>query len=196
MSPSELLEEAVAAVRSGRVVGTPTDTVYGLAVDPFDEAAVVRLHELKGRPEGKPFALLVGSVGAVGGVARLDGRTRRLADRYWPGPLTIVLPALMTLPPWIGDTSRRTVGVRMPDHRVSLALLSAAGPLVVSSANRSGEAPALDSVEAKETFGDEVAVYLPGRCPGGVASTVVDATGGRLRLVRSGPLDVEIESSS
>jgi L-threonylcarbamoyladenylate synthase len=183
--------EAVTALRAGEVVGVPTDTVYGLAVDPLDPRAVARLFQLKGRPADRPIALLVASREQAGRLVRFGTEAGRLADRHWPGALTLVLPVLGRLPEWVGDRVAGTVGVRMPAGEPVHSLLEAAGPLAVTSANRSGSDPALDDVEAEAMFGDAVRVYLPGTCPGGVASTVVDATGSRLRVVREGPIRVD-----
>lgn len=183
------LAEAAAALRAGAVVGVPTDTVYGLAAVPAADA-VGALYELKGRPSGRPVALLVASVADAERVAVLAPGARRLVERHWPGALTIVAPAAVALPPWVGDPDRGTVGVRMPDHPGLLSLLAETGPLAVTSANLSGEPPALDDAEARRIFGDAVAGYVPGRCPGGTASTVVDVTGPEPVVLRPGPVDV------
>ena len=181
------IEVAVAALERGELVGVPTDTVYGVAADPWNEAAVARLFILKGRPEDKPVALLAASSDQVDEIADL-GAAHHLAARHWPGALTLVLRPVVVIPDWIGTTSVRSVGVRVPDHDELRTLLAATGPLAVTSANRSGEPDTLDDIEAKAVFGDEIAKYMPGRCPGGVASTVVDATGPELVVLRQGPV--------
>lgn len=183
-----LIARAVALLRRGGVVGIPTDTVYGIGADPFDEVAVTRLYEIKGRDEAKAIAILAADVTQAEAVARLSGPARELAERYWPGPLTLVLPRVAGAPRSLGDPERDTVGVRVPDHPVALGLLRAAGPLSVTSANRSGEPPVSGSDEAVETLGDLVDLYLPGRSGGGEASTVVDVTGAELRVLRQGPV--------
>ncbi len=185
------IDEAVVALEAGKIVGIPTDTVYGLAVRPTDRRAVEALFVLKGRPVGRPVALLVASVGQAEEIVVLGPAARQLARRHWPGALTLVAPAAVALPPWVGDAERMTVGVRMPDHPAALALLAALGPLAVTSANRSGEPPALDDAEACRIFGDAVAGYVPGRCPGERASTVVDTTGLGLVVIRPGPVEVD-----
>ncbi len=184
------VDAAAAAIRSGRIVGVPTDTVYGLAVDPFDAAAVSSLYEAKRRPVERPVALLVPSLESVRDVVELPQAAVDLAEAHWPGALTLVVGTIGRLPDWVGDPERGTVGIRMPDGEVVLALLETTGPLAVTSANRSGEAPALDDVEARRLFGDLVAVYLPGRCPGGEASTVVDLTGMSPEVLRPGPIEL------
>ncbi len=182
------IDAAVEAVRAGEVVGLPTDTVYGIGVDPLNEAAVARLFALKGRPEHKPVGLLVGTIAQARMVGRIEGQAEELAIAHWPGALTLVVTPRVILANWVGDAQQRTVGVRVPDHPVALQLLEACGPLAVTSANRSGGVEARDDVEARSTFGDEVTVYLPGSAPGGEASTVVDATGVGLVVLRQGPI--------
>lgn len=177
---------AAAAIALGEVVGVPTDTVYGLAVDPWNEEAIERLYDLKGRPEHKPIGLLVASVGQAEEIADL-GAGRRLVE-HWPGALTLVVRPRVVIPDWIGDRVVGTVGIRVPDHDELRELLEETGPLAVTSANRSGEADLLDDSAARAIFGDRVRVYLPGRCEGGVASTVIDATGGEVRVLRAGPV--------
>jgi tRNA threonylcarbamoyl adenosine modification protein (Sua5/YciO/YrdC/YwlC family) len=182
------IDAAVEAVRAGEVVGLPTDTVYGVGVDPLNESAVTRLFDLKGRPEHKPVGLLVASLAQAKMIGEIEGLAEQLAFTHWPGALTLVVTPRVILANWVGDSQRRTVGIRVPDHPVALQLLEACGPLAVTSANRSGGAEARDDSEARATFGDEVAVYLPGSAPGGEASTVVDATGARLVVLREGPV--------
>ncbi len=178
----------VIAIRAGRVVGVPTDTVYGLAVDPLNESAVARLYELKGRPEHKPVGLLVASVEQARRIGELEGFAAVLADTHWPGALTLVVVPRVILADWVGDAQRRTVGLRVPDHPPLLELLAEVGPLAVTSANEAGGEETLDDEEARAIFGDRVAEYMAGRSPGGEASTVVDATGETPLVLRRGPV--------
>jgi tRNA threonylcarbamoyl adenosine modification protein (Sua5/YciO/YrdC/YwlC family) len=177
-------------VRAGGVVGVPTDTVYGLAVDPLDDDAVLRLFDLKGRPDHKPVGVLVASIDQAETGGEIEGAARVLAEHHWPGALTLIVTPKVILADWVGDRQRKTVGLRVPNHPVTLALLTAAGPLAVTSANRSGGAETMTDVEAREVFGDEVDFYLEGVSPGGRASTVVDATGARLTVLRQGPVTI------
>ena len=186
------IEGAVASIRAGEVVGFPTDTVYGIGVDPVNELAVARLFALKGRPKHKPVGLLVASLDQVDALVELSDGARRLAREHWPGALTLVVVPKVILANWVGDAVQRTVGIRVPDHPLALELLRAAGPLAVTSANRSASREALSDVEARVVFGPEVAVYLEGEAPGGEASTVIDATGERLVLLRDGPVTIEV----
>jgi len=185
-----MIELGVAAIRAGQVVGVPTDTVYGLAVDPLNDAAVERLYEIKGRPEHKPVGVLVASIDQAVLLGEIEGEARRLAENHWPGALTLVVLPKVILADWVGDTQRRTVGVRVPDHPVTRRLLEETGPLAVTSANLSGKDEARDDEEARAIFGDEVVEYLPGMSAGGKPSTVVDASGARLSVLRVGPVEV------
>lgn len=179
---SRLLARAGTLLTEGKVVGVPTDTVYGLATR---RSATEALFRLKGRPPDKAIPVLVGSVAQARRLAVFTPTAERLADAHWPGPLTLVMGVRSE-----GKKSEETtVGLRMPDHPVILDLLAEWGPLAVTSANRSGENPAKSDLQAREIFGGQVEVYLPGVCPGGVASTVIAAMPGRdPRILRPGPI--------
>lgn len=180
------LDEAVAALADGKIVGVPTDTVYGLAVDPWSEAAVESLYQLKGRPENKPIGLLAASAEQADEVGRVDVAGGLV--EHWPGALTLVVHTRVVVPNWVGNSAVGTVGIRVPDHPLLLELLTRTGPLAVTSANLSGEADTLDDRSAREVFGDRVAVYVPGVSPGAIPSTVVDVTEGDARVLRPGPV--------
>lgn len=182
------IDAAVAALRRGGIVGVPTDTLYGLAADPYRQDALESIFVLKGRPQVKPLAILVASVEQALGLAQFTDRALDLADRHWPGALTLVVPRLDSTPEWLGHRERRTVGLRCPDHAVAIDLLEASGPLAVTSANVSGQAAALSHAEARDLFGDAVDVYLEGEAPGGRASTIVDLTEPEPLILRKGPV--------
>ena len=183
-------EDAVAAIRRGDVIGLPTDTVYGIAADPISEPAVARLFELKGRPDHKPIGLLVASLEQAEEIGDITGVAARLAAAHWPGALTLVVTPRVILADWVGDAQSQTVGLRVPDHPTTLQILSAAGPLAVTSANLSGGAESLTHDEARAVFGEQVPVYVAGRSPGGQSSTVVDVTGREVVVLRRGPVDL------
>ena len=183
-----LVDAAKQALAEGDVIGLPTDTVYGLAADPKIRAGMNLLFELKGRPAGKPIGLLVASIEQAREIVKLDGEAADLAEKHWPGPLTLVAAPVVVLPVWVGHGRIRSVGIRVPDHPAALEVLRTTGPLAVTSANRSGGAETYSDVEAEKVFGDEVAVWVPGDCPGGQASTVVDVTGRSPTLLRPGPI--------
>jgi len=185
-----VIGEAAEAIHSGLVVGIPTDTVYGIGVDPQEREAVSRLFEIKGRPEHIPVGLLVATVEQAKSIGEIGGAGEELARKHWPGPLTMVVKPRVILSDWVGDTYLRTVGIRVPDHPVAQELLERTGPLAVTSANRSGGKEALSDTEARRTFGEEIAVYLEGRCSGGEASTVVDVTGDQPVVLRKGPVPI------
>ncbi|MFH1329700.1 MAG: L-threonylcarbamoyladenylate synthase [Actinomycetota bacterium] len=182
------LAEVAAALQKGAVVGLPTDTVYGLAADPFSESGVALLFALKNRPAVKPIPILAASVEHAARIAMIEGAALAAARAHWPGALTLVVPRVAGLPDWVGDPIRNSVGIRVPDHPAALALLAASGPLAVTSANRSGEAPAAAAGAARAMFGTRVAFYLPGSGSNQAPSTVVDFTGSAPRVLRAGPV--------
>jgi len=183
-----IIEDAAGAVRSGEVIGVPTDTLYGLAADPFDQNALERIFAIKGRPGVKPLAVLVADLDQAQQIAAFSDRALDLAEEHWPGALTLVLPKLASVPQWVGQSERRTVGLRCPGHEVTLELLRVTGPLAVTSANISGQEGVLDDTEARALFGDEVAVYVPGEAPGGTSSTILDLTEPAEWVLREGPV--------
>ena len=158
---SEILAEATVAVRAGQLVGVPTDTLYGIAVDPFNEDALARIFEVKGRPGVKPLAILVADLEQAQTLAAFSDRAIELAEKHWPGALTLVLPKLATTPDWLGDRARKTIGLRCPDHPDTREFLFAIGPLAVTSANVSGQSAVTSDEAPEELFGPCMALYLP-----------------------------------
>jgi len=181
-------DDVVRAVRGGELIGIPTDTLYGVAADPFNPDALERIFDLKGRPGLKPLALLVASVEQAQEIAAFSDRALELAERHWPGGLTLVLPKLESVPEWVGHVERNTVGLRCPAHDAALGVLTATGPLAVTSANISGQAAALSDEDARDLFGDDIAVYVHGMAPGGEASTIIDLTQPAEWVLRDGPV--------
>jgi L-threonylcarbamoyladenylate synthase len=171
------MRQARQAIGRGELVVLPTDTVYGVAADAFDARAVTRLLEAKGRDRQSPPPVLVAGITTLRAlVAEVPEAVERLVEAFWPGGLTIVLPAQPSLSWDLGET-RGTVAVRMPAHRIALELLEETGPLAVSSANLTGVAAAITAEDAEGMLGDSVAVYLDGGPSAtGIASTIVDAT--------------------
>jgi len=189
VSQSEI-SKAVGHLGSGELIGFPTDTVYGVAADPYQEAAVAALANLKGRDNTKPLAVLVADMDQAISLVKFDDVALDLAEEHWPGGLTLVLRRIESVPDWIGDAHSRTVGVRSPDHPLALELLEAFGPLVVTSANKSGAAPALDADQAAEALGGGVAQYLEGTSLGVIPSTVIDLTKPAPLVLREGPVTI------
>lgn len=186
------MREARAAIARGDLVVLPTDTVYGIAADAFQPAAVQALLDAKGRTRTAPPPVLVPNRSTLDALAEtVPDEVARLADAFWPGGLTIVVPARQTLAWDLGETGG-TVALRMPDDRIALELLAETGPLAVSSANRTGEPAAVTVEQALDQLGEAVTVYLDGGgTPGNLPSTIVDATalaehGGALVVLREG----------
>ncbi|MDR2564573.1 MAG: threonylcarbamoyl-AMP synthase [Bifidobacteriaceae bacterium] len=181
------LSDAAAAVARGELIVIPTDTVYGLGANPFDAAATARLFAAKARPTDMPLPVLVADLAAARTLAaEWPQAAERLAQAFWPGPLTIIVAAAPSAGLRLGG-SGRTVGLRQPDHPTALALLKATGPLAVTSANRSGEPPATTAADAVRQLGPAVAVCVDaGRAPGEVPSTVVDLSGPEPLVLREG----------
>ena len=183
----EGLAAAAQAVRAGRLVVIPTDTVYGIGGDAFSTAAVRSLLAAKNRGPDMPVPVLVGSWSTIDGlVLGVPKAARELIEAFWPGGLSIVLPHAPSLN-WELGATRGTVMLRMPLHPVALELLRDVGPMAVSSANISGSPPASTADQAQAQLGESVAVYLDGGPSGEpVASTVVDLTGDDPRVLREG----------
>ncbi len=184
--PATVVLQAVRALAQGLPIGIPTDTVYGLAVDPFRTGATDRIFAAKRRPRDVTLPLLVTGVEQALSVSTaVPALALELMARYWPGPLTIVIPAKPGLGADLGDDDV-TVGVRAPAHPVALALCAAVGPLATTSANRHGEPPMTTAAEVDATFGDALPLVLDGGVCAGSPSTVVDCTGEELKLLREG----------
>jgi L-threonylcarbamoyladenylate synthase len=183
----------VTAIQAGGVVALPTDTLYALAVDPRSSSAVGRLFVSKRRPQDRPIPLIAGSLEQVrDGVGTLTPLAERLALEYWPGPLTLIIPASPALSPAI-HLGTGNVAVRVPDHAVARALALAVGHALTStSANVSGRDAAATADEVALALSDEVDVLIDaGPAPGGLASTIVDVTGQAPILVRAGAVPWE-----
>ena len=183
------------AIGRGDLVVIPTDTVYGVAADAFNPAAVQKLIDAKGRTRQAPTPVLIPGIPTLDALAdSVPDEVRALVAKFWPGALTIILPAQTSLTWDLGET-RGTVALRMPASRIALELLSETGPLAVSSANRTGEPAAVTTAQAQHMLGETVAVYLDDGPGGTVASTIVDATalltGGKLRIVRQGAITAD-----
>lgn len=183
---------ATTAIRAGELIVLPTDTVYGVAADAFDPAAVRRLLEAKGRGREMPPPVLIGAAATLDALAStVPPWARTLVDQYWPGPLTIVVRQQASLQWDLGET-RGTVAVRMPHDPVALEVLSRTGPLAVSSANVTGRPAATDADQAGEMLGDSVSVLLDGGpTVDDRPSTIVDCTGEQPRVLRVGAIPTE-----
>ena len=181
------VETALEALRTGRLVVIPTDTVYGVAASPADASAVQAIFRLKGRPADKPLPVLGADIGSLRSVATFDERAERMAARFWPGPLTLVLPRATGFDADLGGKDGGSVAVRVPASEVARSLLADSGPLAVTSANLSGAPDSSTVAEARAALGDAVAVYLDGGPSEGTPSTVVSLIGD-LAILRGGAL--------
>jgi L-threonylcarbamoyladenylate synthase len=180
----------VAALAAEEVVVFPTETVYGLGAHALRDGAVTRLVQVRGREAGKPILVLVRDLAmAARVVADVPDGARRLAARFWPGPLTLVLPARDDLPAAL-TAGTGTIGVRVSSHPLATALVAGLGaPVTAPSANPPGGSPPRTLAGSRAYFGGRVAVYVDGGMLAGGGSTVAAVEGGRVRVLRPGPLD-------
>ena len=186
----ERIARAAALIRAGEVVGIPTDTVYGLASDAFNGAAAEKVFALKQRAATAPLLLLVNSMEmARSCAASLPEMFVRLAEKFWPGPLTIVVPASPRIPAQV-TAGLGTVGIRFPQSPIALALIAAAGvPITASSANRSRQPECRSAEDVKEAIGGGLKLILDGGASGaGAASTVVSVVDGTVKVLREGAI--------
>jgi L-threonylcarbamoyladenylate synthase len=179
---------AVGVVQAGGIVAFPTDTVYGIGADLFQPDAVARLYEVKRRSTEKAIPILLGSKEdlpkVVGDIPEFADR---LAQEFWPGALTIVLPKSSSVPTIVSSTG--TIGVRVPDHPVAQQLLRAVGPLAATSANLSGTIEAIEATEVYKQLGGTIELIVDaGVTPGGRPSTVIDCTVKPATILREGPI--------
>jgi L-threonylcarbamoyladenylate synthase len=188
--PASELQAALKILQAGGLVAFPTDTVYGVGALAFDNAAIESIYTAKGRPIEKAIPVLIGDIKDLDKVAvDIPPMALIFARRFWPGPLTCVVPKRDILPPAISATS--TVAVRIPDHAEACALLNVAGPMAVTSANISGQPSPSTAQEVYEQLNGRIPLILDGgRTPGGLPSTLVDCTGNTPTILREGPISL------
>ncbi len=184
------LDAAVAAIARGGVIAFPTDTVFGLACDPANAAAVDRVYTIKRRPAGLELTLLSATIAEVEEDVDLSPEARALAGAFWPGALSIVC-GLRTRR-WAIPRTGTTLSVRVPDHPIALELLRRTGPLATTSANRHGEAAATTAADVTAALRDEVDAIVDGGHCGGLASTIIDCTSNTPRVLREGPISAAV----
>lgn len=189
-SDPQAIDLALQTLESGGLLAFPTDTVYGLATRVSDPIGIDRLYAVKGRDSAKAIPVLLSSPDDLPQVtAEMSITARRLAQRFWPGPLTLVVPRHPDLPENLSNLP--TIGVRMPDHPVALALMRRSGPLAVTSANQSGGENTCTAQEVQAQLDGRIELILDGgQTPGGMPSTVVDCTGQQLVILRQGPITI------
>ena len=189
-SPSAV-QQALEILKRGGLVAFPTDTVYGVGALAFDGKAVESIYIAKDRSIEKAIPVLIGDAADMDMVGtNIPAIAHQLAARFWPGPLTCLIPKKPTLPEAVSATA--AVGVRVPDHEVAQALLREAGPMAVTSANISGQPSPSTAKEVFSQLGGLIDLIIDrGKTPGGIPSTVVDCTGNELRILREGPISLE-----
>ena len=185
---ADAIQQALEILRAGGLVAFPTDTVYGVGALAFDAVAVESIYPAKDRPVEKAIPILIGGIEDLDKVAvDVPLIAANLAARFWPGPLTLVVPKHPNLPKVVSATP--TVGVRVPDHPVARALLTAAGPMAVTSANISGQASPRTAEEVIRQLNERIPFVLDGgETPGGIPSTVVNCLGTEPVILREGPV--------
>ncbi len=187
----QALQSALAVLHAGGLVAFPTDTVYGVGALAFDEQAVESIYAAKQRPVEKAIPVLIGEDTDLSKVAEeIPMFAEKLIARFWPGPLTVLVPKKPSLPAVVSATA--TVGVRIPDHEVARALLRLAGPMAVTSANISSQPSPTTAEEVHQQLGGRIALIIDGgKTPGGIPSTLVDCTGTDIQILREGPVSRE-----
>ncbi len=189
-SSPDTISHAYQVLQKGGLVAFPTDTVYGVGALAFDGKAIESIYVAKDRPAEKAIPILIGDPEDLEKVGiDIPDPARTLASRFWPGPLTLLVPKRVDLPAAVSATS--TVGVRVPDHQVARQLLRLAGPMAVTSANISGGQSPVTAQEVFEQLEGRIPLIIDGgKTPGGVASTVVDCTVPELKILREGPISL------
>ena len=184
------IPKALEVLQAGGLVAFPTDTVYGVGALAFDGKAVESIYKAKDRPIEKAIPILIGDTEDITKISsEVPPMAKKLAERFWPGPLTIVVPKHLSLPDSV--SAKNTVGVRVPDHLVARSVLRAAGPMAVTSANLSGQPSPSTAQEVFTQLNGRIALILDGgKTPGGVPSTLVDCTGSQPIVVRQGPISL------
>lgn len=186
------IQEAAYHLLNHGVVAFPTETVMGVGVVYDDEYAYNRLNIIKRRPEDKPYALMLQDPDQISMFAKMNEEAKIIASTFLPGPLTLLLPAKGSVPPWVTHNTG-IIGVRVTSYPDTITMLTYTGkPLLAPSANRSGEPPAMSSDEVREIFGDELDFVVEGTAEGGSPSTIINLTGDHYVIVREGPITKEM----
>jgi L-threonylcarbamoyladenylate synthase len=181
------IQKAIACIKNEEVVGIPTETVYGIGVDPLSQAAVDKIFNLKERDENKPLSILVHSFHDLIKL-KIISKVPEIVELYWPGPLTIIVESELNFADGVGTKIPNSIGVRVPDNELTLELLKKTGPLAVTSANISGQEDITNEKDAESVFGDKIGHYLQGSALHGSGSTIVDFRDEEFKVIREGPL--------
>ena len=181
------IQKAITCIKNEEVVGIPTETVYGIGVDPLSQAAVDKIFNLKERDENKPLSILVHSFHDLIKL-KIISKVPEIVELYWPGPLTIIVESELNFADGVGTKNPNSIGVRVPDNELALELLKKTGPLAVTSANISGQEDITNERDAEAVFGDKIGHYLQGSALHGSGSTIVDFRDEEFKVIREGPL--------
>lgn len=191
MTMEQLLNNALKALNNHKVIAFPTETVYGLGVFYDDKEAYELLNIVKNRRKDKPYTMMLFDVEEINKYAFIKDKYLPIIKKYMPGSLTILVPARECVPAYVThDTG--IIGIRIPSNKEALELLRfVKKPLLVPSANKADQKPALTTDEVKAIFNDEIEVVIPGKTSSGEPSTIIDLTGDEIKLVRKGPIPFE-----
>ena len=186
-----ILEDALKALNEHQVIAFPTETVFGLGVFYDDYQAYNLLNKLKNRHEDKPYTMMLYDINEINKYADVDKKYLPIIKKYMPGSLTILVKAKENVPNYVTHNTK-IIGIRIPSNKEALELLRfVKKPLLVPSANKADQKPALNDGEVKAIFGNEIRVIIPGKAIGGQASTIIDLTGDEIKLIRKGPIPLE-----
>ena len=186
-----ILEDALKALNDHQVIAFPTETVFGLGVFYDDYQAYNLLNKVKNRHEDKPYTMMLYDINEINKYADVDKKYLPIIKKYMPGSLTILVKAKENVPNYVTHNTK-IIGIRIPSNKEALELLRfVKKPLLVPSANKADQKPALNDEEVKAIFNDEIRVIIPGKAVGGQASTIIDLTGEEIKLIRKGPIPLE-----
>lgn len=187
----KLYQLALDALNKHQVIAFPTETVFGLGVFYDDEEAYLLLNKIKRRKEDKPYTLMTFDVNEINKYAQIDKKYWPIIKKYMPGSLTILVKSNDNVPAYVTHNTG-IIGIRIPSNKEALELLKYVNkPLLVPSANRADQKPALNDKEVKDIFGEEIKVIIPGQAIGGEPSTIIDLTTDKIKLVRKGPIPLD-----
>ena len=185
------IDECVEILKEDKALIFPTETVFGIGIKATSESNYERLVEIKKRPPDKPFTLMCSDISQFENLVEINDATRKIIEHFMPGAITLILKTKKEVPHFI-DLGTGFVGVRIPDDEFVLKMISKVGaPLLVPSANKSGETPALNSKVAYEYFKDDDVSIVEGECINGLASTIIKIDGEEISLIRKGPISIE-----
>ena len=187
----KLFNKALEALNNHQVIAFPTETVFGLGVFYDDEKAYNLLNQVKNRREDKPYTMMLSDVKEISNYAFIKDKYLLIINKYMPGSLTILVNAKSCVPAYVTHNTG-VIGIRIPSNKEALDLLKfVKKPLLVPSANKADQKPALSADEVRAIFKDEIAVIIPGEISSGEPSTIIDITGDEIKLIRKGPIPLE-----